>query len=306
VTSREEDDPVTRDLLLCQGPAGGVYTRGMLAIFHMSDTHVRSNLRPNKHEAEYLTRIVEKLVAYKSAARQDPPTEFILMHTGDLTQHGTEREYVRAVEILRPLKKAGFKLLMTPGNHDCGQLGNHYTEARHVNFQRHVLGDLMGFEFARTATNRMSELYPMIHRYDGVTFVGLDSMGGRTEHAGRMAMGCVGAPQRDKLTEIVRDLPASEPLVVYLHHHPFDRGFGLKLLDSEELMAIVRPRARVLCFGHKHEEREWAAEDSPTRLKHGPIYASGKSTNPDGAHWPVREILINPLGTVTSRLPLSV
>lgn len=276
----------------------------MLAVFHMSDTHVRSKSETDRPEADNLAKIVDQLIAYRAAPRQDAPSEFIVLHTGDLTQDGTEEEYQRAVEILSPLRAAGFRLMMTPGNHDCGQLGNRYTEARHVNFQKYVLGELMGFEFAKTATNHMAELYPMIHRFDGVTFVGLDSMGGRTEHAGRMAMGCVGEPQLDKLREIVRDLPASEPLVVYLHHHPFDRGFGLKLLDSDELMAVVHPRARALCFGHKHEERSWVPEDAPTRLKYGPIYAAGKSTNPDGGHWSVREILINPIGTVTSRFPL--
>lgn len=273
----------------------------MLSIVHISDTHVRRRAHPNA-ENEHLRTIVDQLLAHQERSkRTNMPSEYVVVHTGDLTDNGEDEEYELATELLRPLVRAGFHVLACPGNHDCGSRGTVYQESRHVGFQRRVLGDLIGIAPARAGTNEMPGLYPLVHRIGGATFVGLDSMLGRAG-AGELSTGYLGDGQRARLEALLAAHPAGTPLVVYLHHHPFDRGFGLQLHDAAKLMDLLAGRADLLLFGHKHVEAQWDAA-SPHRI--GLICAAGKSTAPYPDRWPVREIFLWPDGTTRHRFPIA-
>jgi hypothetical protein len=62
--------------------------------------------------------------------------------------------------------------------------------------------------------------------------------------------------QRQYLAAILASPGAAGiPKLVYLHHHPFERGFGLELIDSVKFLDCIANRVDVLCFGHRHEQR---------------------------------------------------
>jgi 3',5'-cyclic AMP phosphodiesterase CpdA len=67
--------------------------------------------------------------------------------------------------------------------------------------------------------------------------------------------GLLGDPQRAWLAKTL-DAAADAPTLVLVHHNPATGGLAsLKALtDTEQLMAVIRPRAQVkaLVFGHTH------------------------------------------------------
>jgi hypothetical protein len=66
--------------------------------------------------------------------------------------------------------------------------------------------------------------------------------------------------------------------ILFFHHHPWLHTDPLmKLIDSEELMRIVRGKVDLILFGHKHLERRYPPNAGPTiQIKHGAL-AAGSS-----------------------------
>lgn len=247
----------------------------MSVILHLSDLHVHED--PDHRNNRKVAAIVRWTIEHYA----DQP--LIVIITGDLVDDGTEGQYLQLLGLLRPLKAAGFRLLVAPGNHDCGPMGNSYLASSRVYFQMHVVGELMGISVANTATDVMAGLFPMVHRIDGVTYVGLDSVAGMVFAGMHFARGAIGDDQLAKLRRILDFEAGQQPLVVYLHHHPFDRHYTLCLRDSDELMATLGERYNLLLFGHKHRSETWPGGGSPLTASRIAV-AAGKTTHADAQH----------------------
>lgn len=270
----------------------------MSTILHLSDLHVHQRLKhDNNHRLSEIVRWVTARYAGMSVN---------VVITGDLVDDGTEEQYQNLVRLLMPLKKAGFRILAAPGNHDCGPMGNAYYASSRVYFQQHVLGELMGITKASTASDVMGELFPMVQHVDGVTYIGLDSVAGMLFEGMHFARGAIGSVQLARLREILAIEHGKRPIVVYLHHHPFDRAFTLCLRDADELKAALGGRYNLLLFGHQHRSETWPKGDGPLTADRIEI-AAGMSTAPDERHLcELREVCLSDGRFVVSRQDVRV
>jgi len=103
-------------------------------ILHIGDLHIVARRRSRAN-----TR-VQRIVAWILAHYTDPETH--LVFTGDIVESGTENEHTRAIELLHPLAQR-YKMLIAPGNHDVGPIGNIFASSAQNNSQRHMVGQLM-------------------------------------------------------------------------------------------------------------------------------------------------------------------
>lgn len=206
----------------------------MTKIIHLSDLHVG---KPGR--ADRLQRIVAHLLI-------QPPTTIVI--TGDVTQDGSQGQYDRALEILRPLTEAGFLLLVVPGNHDVGFWGLRYQHEARQRFDA-FLADLTGPELCQ-------EDYPYAYDIDDdVRVICVDSCVPPVP----LARGNVGYGQRSKLAaacELAQE--HGRRIVVALHHHPWEHDSTLVLADWEQVLSVLSARCDVLLFGHKHVAGEWS------------------------------------------------
>jgi len=233
-------------------------------LLHIGDVHLRARSRAKENQR--FARIMRRVM--RSYAGADKP---ILVFTGDITDNGSEAEYAHALEILAPVRAAGFEMLITPGNHDVGPLGNTFSTSRQNNFQRHLLGDLLGIRAAKTTQDKMHELFPFMHECGDCHLIGLDSA-----HAeGHLANGTLGDRQREALDRLL--IATTKPVVVLLHHHPFVRGRAMALTDRDALMTSLRGRVCALLFGHKHVAEIWRDDE---RWGIPLIVAAGKTSKP--------------------------
>lgn len=237
----------------------------------LSDLHVHR--RPGAGENRTLERVVTHLRQRYGGEGTRPH----VVITGDLTDNGSEAEYHRAVSLLRPLVDDGFTLTACPGNHDAGLKGNSFMTSARVDFQRHVLGELLGIERARTASDRMNELFPLVVQGPDAVLVGLDT----ANDEGMLASGRIGARQLEMLRELVAERDRSKGLLVFLHHHPFDTRRSMRVEDADALLDVLDGQADVLCFGHRHEWGRWTSYRNI-----GVVLASGKTTKQERRRGP--------------------
>ncbi|MCA9661051.1 MAG: metallophosphoesterase [Myxococcales bacterium] len=228
----------------------------------LSDLHV--SRRPGARDNRALARIVAHL---RRAYPVDARPQVIL--SGDVTNNGSEAEFEAALELLAPLRDAGFPIVACPGNHDVGPLGNSFAASSRVYFQQYVVGELMGVAAAKTASDVMDDLYPLVTPVDGGLLIGLDS----AHQEDFLAAGRIGEAQLAKLRERLSERAPGTTTLVYVHHHPFLWGPQMAMIDADRLMEVLRDQVDVLCFGHKHSWGRWTDRDG-IRL----ILASGKAT----------------------------
>jgi 3',5'-cyclic AMP phosphodiesterase CpdA len=228
----------------------------------LSDIHV--GRRRGDRDNLALKRIVRHLCgAYPVDARPQ------VILSGDVTNNGSEAEFANALEILAPLRDAGFPIVACPGNHDVGPLGNSFAASSRVYFQQYVVGELMGVAAAKTASDVMDDLYPRVTPVDGGLLIGLDS----AHQEDFLAAGRIGEAQLAKLRTILRERAPGTTTLVYVHHHPFLWGPQMAMVDADALMDALRDQVDVLCFGHKHRWGRWMNR-AGIRL----VLASGKAT----------------------------
>jgi 3',5'-cyclic AMP phosphodiesterase CpdA len=228
----------------------------MVKFIQLSDLHLHSTERTDNRNCRRIVNFI--LNRYQN----EKP---IVLLTGDITDDGAERQYKKAVNILRPLVLEGFRILPTPGNHDYGFAGNFYTEESQQLFQNYILDELIKLPEASQPGTIMEDIYPMVTIEGDVLFIGLDSVVGNEDEFLHFASGEVGKPQRKKLATILKRNPGRK-VVVYFHHHPFCRGFLKKFVmemdDAKEVLRILAGLADFVCFGHKHEAETWMAENN--------------------------------------------
>lgn len=238
----------------------------MVKFIHLSDLHIHCS--HHKDDNVNCKKIVDYII---SRYTDDKPAVLL---TGDIVDDGYEAQYKNAVELLKPLVAGGFKVLAAPGNHDYGPFGNIYTEKSQEYFQKYILCELLDNSEAKKQGMKMEGLYPMETVVDNVLFIGLDSVVGAEDEFMHFASGEVGKDQREKLKGILkRNKGAGKQVVVYFHHHPFDRKFVMELDDAKEVMKILSGNTDVLCFGHDHKSEALPCKDNIDW-----ILASGKTS----------------------------
>jgi len=213
----------------------------MLTVIHLSDLHVhkRKGDPDNKNAAWLVKHLIDR---FGGQAKAD--TYVVL--SGDLVDDGDLRQYRHLeAEVLRPLARR-FTLLPAPGNHDYAWLGN-LLKPKSVGLFDQFVVQANQKPVGPGRFPRVTE-----HARERALFVGLDS----ADPDGRVgcAEGIVDATQRKELAKVLR-APQYKTFyrVVYLHHHPFDRGLAVKLNEVDKLLEVLGRNAHLVLFGHKHQ-----------------------------------------------------
>lgn len=195
-------------------------------IWHVSDLHERSD---PAHNAIVRDRLDKVRAAWN-------PEGDLLIATGDLTDDGKEAQYAQALEHLRPF--AG-RIVICPGNHDYGPLGNFYDAAAVKRFAK--LRATLGAHVALDAGS--------------VRVLALDTCL-RTANPFDFARGRIGRWQGWRIRWFCAAARRAGALpVVAMHHTPFDTSWALRLVDADRLLREAEGRAALVLVGHEHKER---------------------------------------------------
>jgi len=252
----------------------------MTTFIHLSDLHIKriSLKQDNRHAQKLIHFITERY------HEQD----ITVLITGDITDGGHYKEYCNACDILRPLLEAGFRVLPVPGNHDYGPNGLLYNAQSQQGFQDYMLERLIKYPGALEPTIHMEDLYPMVTELDDTVLIGLDSVVGNLERA-HLFDGRMGETQRSKLKEILKSYQdGGKSIVVYFHHHPFNRNRVMEMDDATEVLALLSAQVQLVCFGHDHKSEVYCDKSGISLM-----LASGKSTEKSEGKLQFREITID-------------
>jgi len=242
----------------------------MVTVIHLSDLHIhRDNLKSDNRNARKLVKHL--LDRFRGCAK----TKTFIVLTGDLTDDGGLPQYRNLAQaVLRPLG-IRFSLLAAPGNHDYAVKGNLFRKVAVGRYAEHVVGHLKIGHWAGA-----DQKYPCVtvQRSEGVVFAGLDSADSSDQ--AWFAEGYVGQDQCKCLTDVLAEPTYKDYFkVVYLHHHPFDRRFTVKLQGANRLLRAISERVDLVLFGHKHKhEAFFRWRGVPLQL------ASGKVTEAAGGN----------------------
>jgi predicted MPP superfamily phosphohydrolase len=251
----------------------GVTGAPTLQILHLSDLHIgkATGERPN------LNVIVNKTMNTWGGAQSKP----LVIITGDISNDGKVDQFEEARGFLDPLYKAGFQLLIIPGNHDYGPVGILVQPHRFETFKNRFYPD--------------PEVdFPLKTEIKGHVLIGLNSMEGH-EHGidVLLADGKLGPAQINKTVEIldnVKNRDKKQKIIVYLHHHPFlypgqspaynaEEVIGHRLDDDQAFMEAISGRVDILLFGHEHWHLDFTGTDVSTKYGIPIILSAGRSTN---------------------------
>lgn len=238
----------------------------MKKIIHLTDTHIGyKNL--STRMGDIVTRII---------FQKQPAKDYVIVHTGDVVEDATrEGSYEEALAHMNRLRKAGFHLLYSPGNHDYGT--GFFGSPKYVD------------EFKQAFFGTKGVKYPKVDVLDGIAFIGLDSMAEELSWYDRLfAEGELGDPQLARLAKALNSKKVSDATyrVVYLHHHPFHPKPFHHLKDSQKLGNLLQGRKiHALLFGHNHDGHKWNGKWGIPR-----VYDGGTSTGKKGMPCPHRVI----------------
>jgi 3',5'-cyclic AMP phosphodiesterase CpdA len=209
-----------------------------MKIAQISDTHI---LAPSSEQAEARRRADDLRRCVADINLQQPD---VVVHTGDIVQHGRPEEYAHIREILAPLKAP---IYAVPGNRD----------------NRDALRDVLD---GRVHMPETADLFQYSVETPPLRLVALDST------APGERKGVYGEERQAWLDEVLARAP-DKRTVLLIHHPPFDIddhyiGGYRRQRDAEGLAAVVRKHSqveRMLC-GHVHcpTERSWAGTTATT------------------------------------------
>ena len=215
----------------------------MRKIIHLSDLHIGYG---KQDLARRFNDIIGTVII-----RCSPPSEYVVVITGDIVEDATLSEHYNiAAGCLKRLEKAGFTVLVVPGNHDYGTGSVGWKKYVPV-FKECFFGD-------------SSVTFPKLDIIDEVAFIGLDSMAEELHWYDRLfAEGEIGTEQLRKLDALLHesDVAGCTKKVVYLHHHPFDPLPFHELKDSGALGDVLAKHASAvdaLLYGHNHAGKKHA------------------------------------------------
>jgi len=183
-----------------------------------------------------------------------------LIAAGDITDDGKVSQFRNALKALAPFAR---KVLPAPGNHDYGKIGLSYNSKSAKDFDAILISSL----HAKRNSSFFAKTEPVVKILsdsagnEKVLTIGLNS-NLKTNTLKDLACGEIGAAQLTALKKILAKKTHHDlPKLVYLHHHPFLRDdledIGLRLYDSELLMAVIGGKVDALVFGHKHRRQRF-------------------------------------------------
>jgi 3',5'-cyclic AMP phosphodiesterase CpdA len=182
-------------------------------------------------------------------------TPCVIHVTGDVTDNAQPWEFREALAVLKPLVAAGFVLIVSPGNHDCGPRGVLWLLNSVKQFDK-FLDELTGACVA-------FDQYPYTYIIDDIAHIAVNTNMPEVY----LARGNVGYLQRMRLfEEVQRHKRDGRKVVVSMHHHPIIHNKTLLLSDAEELLNGLAHRCDVMLFGHKHEPGEWSGSYGIDRI----------------------------------------
>lgn len=221
-----------------------------MRILHASDPHIRKTPKDNDE-------VRGKLAKVQAMLGQDD----VFVLTGDVTDDGTELQYQRALELLLPF--AG-RIVLVPGNHDFGPLGNFYDPA-------------CVRRFAKLKQQLKAEK-PWMIRIDGLAvgeIIVLDT-NRRSGTPIDFAQGEVGWWNRVKLKRKLEAMQKAKAVsVIAMHHNPFYEDWFCKLVDAKQFMDVVLGRADIVLMGHEHKYRHsWYPMNLPEEMAKTKFWAA--------------------------------
>lgn len=234
-----------------------------MKIIHLSDTHIGRD-----NNAARFDRLTQSIVTLGN------PDDYLIVHTGDLIDKGSEQERALGAQKLERLSGLGWRVLLCPGNHDYGN-------AMHVDPD---LAKQFLLTFAVPIFGEEPPQFPTLHMIGDCALIGLDSNQGEMGWLTRwFAEGNLGWPQLAALSTMLDRPDVREKfVVVYLHHHPFFDAYVAapdvsdghyfshlfnwntrrfrRLKDAYSLLQCLRDRVDLLLFGHQHYGFDYSAE----------------------------------------------
>ena len=238
-----------------------------MKIIHLSDTHVGRN-NNGRSNAQLFELIINDILTL------DNPSDYIVIHTGDLIDQGNQQQRDLGENLLTKLSNNGVRVLLCPGNHDCGD-AMHVDPSIAMQFKK---------QFAHYIFGQHTHQFPVLRIIDDCAFIGLDSNQAEMSWLDRwFAEGNLGSQQITALSALL-DLPEvrEKVVVLYLHHHPFFDAFVVsadvgdghflshlfswntrrfrRLKDAYSLMQSIRDRVDILLFGHQHFGLDYSVE----------------------------------------------
>lgn len=193
----------------------------------LSDTHIDADpKKANRGQtmADNLRAAIDDVLGQGA-----PPAGLLI--DGDLAHlQGRPADYQTFLHLLEPVRLARVPIHLAMGNHD------------HRDHVREVVGQVVPASPAGAPADRI------VSSFDGggVRFLMLDSLIETNHTPGRL-----GQKQLDWLAATLDAAPET-PTLVFLHHNPSSSKGAL--LDTTELLGVLRPRrqVKVFFFGHTH------------------------------------------------------
>lgn len=200
-----------------------------MKLYQISDLHIHMNDKDNKVIKERLAWLSTKATA----------TDTIVV-TGDITDDGVNEQYSHALKYLKDLRQATkSSLILIPGNHDYGILGNIYVPSSKKAFWKMVkeLGD-----------NNQSALSPF-------KILPIDTCLASSNPLD-FAQGKLGWYNAIKIKSFALLCKKMHKLsIIACHHTPFDNNYFLRLQDRERFMTVVSGNVNGVLVGHEHKYR---------------------------------------------------
>jgi 3',5'-cyclic AMP phosphodiesterase CpdA len=220
----------------------------MIRFVHISDLHIHARL-PNTG-AERLLEFIHNEYA-DDAARSH--TYIIL--TGDLVDDGQDNQYDQACALLERFRG---RLLVAPGNHDYGVLGNFFDQKAVARFDAR-LGPLTPSGYLAFGQKTLAKDELCDGQGTQVLAIGVNSCL-MTPSPLDFACGEIGHAALEALQSTLADERyCNHRIVVYLHHKPLPLGVEapvMQLRDARAFLSLVEGRADVVAFGHSGDNSE--------------------------------------------------
>jgi 3',5'-cyclic AMP phosphodiesterase CpdA len=218
-------------------------------VVHFTDIHLRRPMRPAEVPGKRLLGALNLAMGGRGAAFSDRVVEALVRAvmnlapdvvtcTGDLTALATPAEFGAARSMLSPILER-FPFVLVPGNHDA-----YTSDAARNRLVERSFGAFTG-----------AGVYPAVHRFGDVSFVGLDS----ARFHPFFASGRIPEAVLARLGDVFRSDTA--PCQVLLVHHPLLLKDGTTasrrsrdIVNRDALMAVLvgADRLRLILHGHEH------------------------------------------------------
>lgn len=224
----------------------------MQKIIHLSDLHIT----PNHSRTDRARAAVAHIISTHS------PSDTHVLITGDVIEapfrarlHEYRKEFELALQVLRPLTEAGFKVSVVPGNHDTARQGVFVSRDMRVLYARFARA-LCGYELEPHKWRTGTQPLPYLTFPDtGWAFFLADTTVKTLKQDGPFdfARGGLGDEQLHDI-RVFLDTYSEWHTGVAGHHGPYYRAWTNRLTDADKLKrCLSRGGAKLFLNGHKHE-----------------------------------------------------